>query len=251
MVPFLTHERLDSPRLTHGFFTRKGGISTGIYASLNCGPGSGDTAENVRTNRHHVIAALDGGELITLHQIHSPEVVTVTQGFVGERPKADALVTATRGLLLGILTADCGPVLFADAQARVVGAAHAGWKGACGGVLENTVAAMEALGAERRRIHAVLGPCIHQPSYEVGAEFVARLVETEKTNARFFVPHGEKSHFDLPAYILHRLHETGIGGIAHIARDTCAEHDHFFSYRRTTLRGESDYGRQISVIGLK
>lgn len=252
-VPFHTHELLESPRIAHGFFTRQGGVSTGIYKGLNCGPGSHDDAENVRTNRHRVIAALGGGELVTVHQVHSPDVVTVTEGFPGERPKADALVTATRGLLLGILTADCGPVLFTDAEARVVGAAHAGWKGAFTGVLENTVAAMEALGAERRRIVAVLGPCIAQPSYEVGPEFVARLVEADAANARFFAPSTKAEHamFSLPAYVQARLADTRIRQIAAVGRDTCALDSEFFSYRRTTLRAEPDYGRQISVIGIR
>ena len=252
-TPFLTHESLDSPRIAHGFFTRQGGVSSGIYRSLNCGPGSGDDSENVRTNRHRVIAALGGGELVTLHQVHSPEVVTVTGDFPGERPKADALVTNTRSVLLGILTADCGPVLFADPDARVVGAAHAGWKGAFTGVLEYTVAAMEALGAKRERIRAVLGPCIAQPSYEVGPEFVERLVTADAANQNFFIPSAKPDHamFNLPGYVQARLAATRIGHIAHLARDTCAEDEFFFSYRRTTLRAETDYGRQISVIGLK
>ena len=252
-TPFLTHESLDSPRIAHGFFTRQGGVSGGIYRSLNCGPGSGDDSESVRLNRHRVIAALGGGELVTLHQVHSPEVVTVTGGFPGERPKADALVTNTRSVLLGILTADCGPVLFADPDARVVGAAHAGWKGAFTGVLENTVAAMEALGAQRARIRAVLGPCIAQSSYEVGPEFVARLVEADAANQLYFIPSPKPGHayFNLPAYVRAQLVATRIGHIAQVARDTCAEDEFFFSYRRTTLRAEADYGRQISVIGLR
>ncbi len=250
---FLTHPSLEHARLTHGFFTRKGGTSSGIYKSLNCGPGSHDAPENVRTNRHRVIAALGGGELVTVHQVHSPDVVTVTGGFEGERPRADALVTNTRSVLLGILTADCGPVLLADAEARVVGAAHAGWKGAFTGVLENTIAAMEALGATRKNISAVLGPCIAQPSYEVGPEFVTRLIEADAANQHFFRPSPRAGHhmFDLPAYVHARLTATGIGHIAQMARDTCAEPEFFFSYRRTTLRAEPDYGRQISVIGLR
>lgn len=253
-APFLTHELLDHARLKHGFFTRKGGVSTGIYKSLNCGPGSNDVPENVRTNRHRVIAALDGGELATAHQVHSPDVFVVEGGMPAERPKADALVTKTPGILLGILTADCGPVLFADPEARVAGAAHAGWKGAFTGVLANTVAAMEALGAQRGRIQAVLGPCIAQESYEVGPEFYERLCSAADRNADFFLPSrtgGEKWMFDLPGYVLDALAATGIRTAAALQRDTCAEPENFFSYRRTTLRKEADYGRQISVIGLK
>lgn len=252
-TPFLTHPSLDSPRIRHGFFTRQGGVSTGIYKSLNSGPGSQDVPENVRTNRHRVIAAMEEGELATLHQVHSPDVFVVEGSLPAERPKADALVTRLPGMLLGILTADCGPVLFADAEARVVGAAHAGWKGAFTGVLENTVAAMESLGAQRARIRAVLGPCIAQPSYEVGPEFVARLVGADPANARHFIPSATPFHamFDLPGYVMAQLAATGIGHAACIGRDTCAEEAHFFSYRRTTLRGEPDYGRQISVIALR
>jgi YfiH family protein len=252
-TPFITHPLLDHARISHGFFGRRGGVSTGIYKSLNCGPGSNDDPENVRTNRHRIIAALGQGELVTLHQVHSPVVITVTEGFTGERPKADALVTATRGLILGILTADCGPVLFADAEARVIGAAHAGWKGAFTGVLENTVAAMEKLGATRSNIRAVIGPCIAQQSYEVGPEFVERLVKADAENQRFFIPSVKPDHsmFNLPNYVLARLLATGISNASAVRRDTCAEQEEFFSYRRTTLRGEPDYGRQISVISLK
>ena len=252
-TPFLTHPSLELPRIKHGFFTRQGGVSTGIYKSLNCGPGSHDDAENVRTNRHRVIAALEGGELATAHQVHSPDVFVVAGGMPAERPKVDALVTKTPGILLGILTADCGPVLFADNDARVAGAAHAGWKGAFTGVLENTVAAMEQLGAKRERITAVLGPCIAQPSYEVGPEFAARLLEANAANAAYFKPSVKAEHqmFDLPGYVLAQLAATRIGAFTAVGRDTCAEHEFFFSYRRTTLRKEPDYGRQISVIGLR
>ena len=252
-APFLTHPSLDQPRIKHGFFTRQGGVSTGIYKSLNCGPGSNDVTEHVRTNRHRVIAALEGGELATLHQIHSPDVYVVEGGMPAERPKADAMVTKSPGILLGILTADCGPVLFADNEARVVGAAHAGWKGAFTGVLENTVAAMETLGAKRERITAVLGPCIAQTSYEVGAEFVARLEAADAANHRHFIASAKPGHcmFDLPGYVLAQLRATKIKSADSVGRDTCAEAVHFFSYRRTTLQKEADYGRQISVIGLR
>ncbi len=254
-APFLIHASLDQPRIKHGFFTRQGGVSSGIYKSLNCGPGSGDDAEHVRTNRHRVIAAMEGGELATAHQVHSPDVFVVEGSFPTERPKVDALVTKSPGILLGILTADCGPVLFADNEARVVGAAHAGWKGAFSGVLENTVAAMEKLGARRERITAVLGPCIAQPSYEVGPEFYARLVEAQQSNAAFFAPSAAaeegKWMFDLPGYVMGQLRATHIKSADFVGRDTCAEPEFFFSYRRTTLRKEADYGRQISVIGLR
>jgi hypothetical protein len=252
-TPFLTHPLLDTPRIVHGFFTRQGGTSKGIYKSLNCGPGSNDDPENVRINRHRVIAALGSGELATVHQVHSPDVYTVAGTMPAGRPKADGMVTKTPGIILGILTADCGPVLFADNDARVIGAAHAGWKGAFTGVLENTVAAMEALGALRERIVAVLGPCIAQASYEVGAEFVERLVEAEAKNKDYFIPSEKPGHsmFDLPGYVLARLRATGIHRADAVRRDTCAENEFFFSYRRTTLRGEPDYGRQISAITLK
>ena len=253
-TPFLTHALLDHARVKHGFFTRQGGVSGGIYRSLNCGPGSNDDPDAVRTNRHRVIAALEGGELATAHQVHSPDVFVVEGTMPAERPKVDALVTKAPGILLGILTADCGPVLFADMEARVVGAAHAGWKGAFSGVLENTVAAMESLGAKRERIQAVLGPCIAQASYEVGPEFYERLCDAGDANAQWFLPSpksGDKWMFDLPGYVLARLGDTRIGRYAMLGRDTCAEHEFFFSYRRTTLRAEPDYGRQISVIGLR
>lgn len=251
--PFLTSPMLDQPRIRHGFFTRKGGSSEGIFASLNCGPGSSDNPHHVTVNRHRVIAALDGGELVTVHQVHSPDVIEVTGSIPGERPKADAMVSKTHGIMLGILTADCAPVLFADTEARVIGAAHAGWKGAFGGVLENTVAAMEKLGADRARIHAVIGPCIAQQSYEVGHEFVERLVKADASNLGFFTPSRTIGHsmFDLPGYVLHRLQETGIGQCEALGVDTCANEADFFSYRRTTLRKEPDYGRQISVIALR
>ena len=240
-------------QVPHAFFTREGGVSKGIYASLNCGNGSRDAASDVRENRRRAASGLgfSADHLCTLYQVHSPNVVTLSTPIAPGQVQADALVTQTPGLLLGILTADCAPVLFADAQAGVVGAAHAGWKGAFTGVLENTIAAMADLGA--REIHAAIGPCISQESYEVGAEFLARFLEDSPENAAFFSPSGREGHaqFDLPGYVAHRLARAGLRHIGRIAKDTCAEEQAFFSYRRTTLRGEGDYGRQLSAIGLK
>jgi YfiH family protein len=249
--PFSTHEALVHPSLAHGFFGRNGGVSTGLYASLNAGIGSRDDAAHVAENRARIAQAISGSRavpLLSLYQVHSPTVLTVDAPFTGDRPQADALVTRTPNLVLGILTADCGPVLFADPHAGVIGAAHAGWKGAHSGVLEQTIAAMEALGATRRHIAAVLGPCIHQPSYEVGSEFLARF--TAEAQHRFFSAgeKPEKYQFDLPAYILARLRTAGIAQVAQIAHDTCADAARYFSYRRSTLHAEPDYGRQVSAI---
>lgn len=239
--------------IRHGFFTRTGGVSSGIYAGLNVGVGSADQSESVVENRRRVAAWMNvpAERLVTLHQVHSPDVVHVTGTFDSARPKADAMVTDRPGLALGVLTADCGPVLFADAQARVIGAAHAGWKGAFSGVLENTVAAMERLGARRENIAAVLGPAISAANYEVGPEFVARFMEEDEANARYFTA-GSAGHamFDLNAYSLDRLARAGVRS-GHIALCTYAEAERFYSYRRATHRGEADYGRQISAIVLE
>jgi YfiH family protein len=246
---------LDRPdsRIRHGFFTRKGGVSEGIYAGLNVGQGSADDAGSVRENRRRVADALDirPDSLVTLWQVHSPDVIAVTMPF-DERPKADAMVTDRPGLALGVLTADCGPVLFADPQAGVIGAAHAGWKGALGGVLENTVAAMEQIGAERSRIVAVLGPSIGPDNYEVGPEFVARFAGHDEGNAQYFQPSAKAGHamFDLNRYTLDRLRRAGVG-VGQVDRCTYRDEDLFYSYRRTTHRGEADYGRQISAIVLE
>lgn len=244
------------PGIAHGFFTRNGGVSEGIYASLNCGQGSDDARHAVAENRSRVASALGiaVSHLLSVHQIHSPEVVVVDEVWEpSDRPRADAMVTRRPGVALGILAADCGPVLFADAEAGVVGAAHAGWRGAVGGVLEATVAAMEEQGAERGRIAAVLGPTIAQPSYEVGPEFPAAFVEQAPENARFFRPSARAGHhmFDLPGYIVARLAALGLGHAGHVDRDTCAEPDSFFSYRRSTLEGIKGYGRNISAILLE
>ena len=238
----------------HGFFTRAGGVSRGIYRGLNAGVGSQDARENVAENRGRVAAWLGVGPqcLLSLYQTHSPDALVVRAPFSGERPKADALVTDRPGLAIGVLTADCGPVLYADAEAGVVGAAHAGWKGALTGILESTVAAMEKLGARRERIVAVLGPSIGPDNYEVGPEFVERFVAVEAQNERYFTPSPKPGHalFDLNGYTLDRLARTGVA--AHgVNRCTYADDDAFFSYRRATHRGEGDYGRQISAIVLE
>ncbi|HUO88649.1 MAG TPA: peptidoglycan editing factor PgeF [Rhizomicrobium sp.] len=237
------------PGITHGFFGRTGGVSGGIYASLNCGPGSGDAPQNVAENRRRVQQALGARALNTLHQIHSPDVVTVTEGWT-RGPQADGMVTATTGIALGILTADCAPVLFADAEARVAGAAHAGWKGALAGVLDATVAAMERLGARRARIAAAIGPCISQANYEVGPEFHTRFAAEDARNARFFLPSDRAGHhrFDLEGYVSERLNAAGVDKIARLSACTYARDADFFSFRRTTHRGEKDYGREISAI---
>jgi YfiH family protein len=240
------------PRIAHGFFTRQGGVSGGLYSSLNVGIGSGDAPEAVMENRRRVAAALGGSgpAMATPHQVHSPDTVIVEAPFdLKDRPQADAVVTATPGVILGVLTADCGPVLFADPHARVIGAAHAGWKGALTGVLESAIAAMESLGAKRGRILATLGPSIRQENYEVGPEFVARFEEQDAQNRRFFRPSQRSGHamFDMTGYILARLAAAGVDAAAS-GECTYADEERFFSFRRATHRREADYGRQISAI---
>ncbi|WEX07889.1 peptidoglycan editing factor PgeF [Chelativorans sp. AA-79] len=239
----------------HGFFTRSGGVSEGIFGSLNVGLGSSDSPDAVRENRRRVAAWMGAPaeHLVTVHQCHSAAVVVVDEAFpVNSRPNADAMVTRQPGLALGVLAADCGPVLFADGEARVVGAAHTGWKGALTGVLENTIAAMERLGASRERITAVLGPSISQENYEVGPEYIERFTSADAENARYFRLSGKPGHalFDLKLYTLDRLARAGVKA-GTLGRCTYAEEDNFFSYRRTTHRGEPDYGRQISAICLE
>lgn len=239
--------------VAHGFFTRLGGVSEGIYEGLNVGLGSKDARESVLENRSRVASwfGVPAEKLATVHQIHSPDVVTVGSDYDGHRPEADALVTATPGLVLGVLAADCGPVLFADAENGVVGAAHAGWKGALTGVLENTISAMVALGARRETITAVLGPSISRANYEVGPEFVARFVDHDAAYARFFTPssNSDRSMFDLQALTVERLKTAGVRAAA-TGHCTYADEERFYSYRRTTHRKEPDYGRQISAIML-
>ncbi len=240
--------------IRHGFFTRKGGISNGIYASLNGGVGSRDEKDDVVENRRRIAEFfnIDAGRLLTPYQIHSPEVVVAKDPWAdGERPRADAIVTTNPDIAISISTADCTPVLFADAKAGVIGAAHAGWRGALDGVLEATVAAMTRLGANPGNIQAAIGPTISQKSYEVGPEFKARFVEDDPKFASFFSegPTG-RAHFDLPGFVAHRLIATGIQGIDNLLRCTYDEKELFFSYRRSTHLGEPDYGRQLSVIAL-
>ena len=253
---FLTSPQLEEiPGVRHGFFTRRGGCSTGIYESLNCGIGSRDRREDVLANRQACLDALGSStaDLCGVYQIHSAEVARLDApwGLIPEL-KADAIVTRQRNVAISILTADCAPVLFADPGAAVIGAAHAGWQGALGGILENTLSEMEALGADRRRICAVVGPCIAQASYEVGPEFRDRFLEREESNGRWFLPSGKAEHFlfDLQGYVKDRLTGAGAGQVATLDRDTYREEELFFSYRRTTHRKEEDYGRQISMIQL-
>jgi YfiH family protein len=240
--------------LAHGFFTRRGGVSGGLYGSLNCGPGSADAVEHVRENRARVAAALGAAadRLLTPWQIHSPDVVAVAAPWPGDRPRADALVTATPGLAIGVLTADCTPILFADPEARVIGAAHAGWRGALDGVIQKTVEAMERLGARRERIAAAIGPAIGPLAYEVGPEFEREfLSQTPRSSSFFHRAAAGRARFDLPGFCRARLTEAGVGAIEDTATDTYADEQRFFSYRRATHRNEPDYGRQISAIVLK
>ncbi len=238
--------------VSHGFLGRRGGASDGIFASLDLGRSLQGENAHIDENRRRAIAAvLPGAALSTLYQIHSAQVVEVDYANVGERPRADAMVSNRPGLLLGILTADCAPVLFADVQAGVIGAAHAGWKGALGGVTDATLAAMERLGANRSRIGAAIGPCIARASYEVDDAFALRFDTDDPANERFFSA-GKPGHhqFDLEGYVVSRLAAAGVRHITALGLDTYADEERFFSYRRMTHRGEADYGRQISLIGL-
>lgn len=239
----------------HGFFTRDGGVSEGVYATLNGGVGSDDAPARVDENRARMAAALGVApdRLLTAYQIHSPDVVVVEEPWASRnRPRADALVTRLPGLAIGVSTADCGPLLFADSAAGVVGAAHAGWRGALDGVIEATVATMEELGASRARIVAALGPTIRQPNYEVGPEFVERFLAADPGNTRFFSPAQRPGHamFDLPGYIAERAQQAGIMSFEDLGLCTYAEPGRFYSYRRTTRLGEPDYGRHINAIAL-
>jgi YfiH family protein len=240
------------PGVAHGFFGRAGGVSEGLYASLNCGPGSRDDKAAVAENRARVAAALGAQRLASLAQIHSPLVHVVGRDWdAGTHPEGDAMVTAQAGTALGILTADCAPLLFADAAARVVGAAHAGWKGAIGGVAEATIAAMEALGARRANIQAAIGPCISQQNYEVGFDFRDRFLEQGGLRMRkFFVPSDRQGHyrFDLEGYVAARLAALGLGSVQPLGVCTYPVESGFFSFRRATHAGEPDYGREISAI---
>jgi YfiH family protein len=239
--------------VAHGFLGRQGGVSTGILAGLNVGLGSGDDRAALAENRRRAVeAVLPGARLATVHQVHSAEAVVVAEPFADDaRPHVDAMVTDRPGLLLGILTADCAPVLLADAEAGVVGAAHAGWKGALNGVTDATIIAMEKLGARRDRIAAAIGPCIARASYEVDDAFARRFEEADPANERFFFA-GRAGHqqFDLEAYVAARLAAAGIARVEALGLDTYSDENAFFSFRRATHRGEPDYGREISLIGL-
>lgn len=253
--PYLTSSHLACDGIRHAFFTREGGVSSGVYQSLNGGLGSDDDPAHVRENRTRMAAALDvePAHLLSLYQIHSPDVVTVTEPWhVADRPKADGMVTKIEGIALGIGTADCGPLLFQDAKARIIGACHAGWKGALGGVIDATITAMEQLGADRSRIHATLGPTISRAAYEVGADFVSAFNVKDKDGLAFFSAGktADKMQFDLPAYIGHRVKRAGVMQFQDLALCTYTDEKRFFSFRRTTHRKESDYGRLIAAITL-
>lgn len=242
--------------ISHGFFTREGGHSTGLFSSLNCGMGSGDDREAVLKNRAAVAdrLAVTPDRLLSVWQVHSADAILVEGPWAEEgRPRADAMVTRTRGVALGVLTADCGPVLFADAEAGVIGAAHAGWKGALTGITTRTLDLMEAQGADRRRITAVIGPMISRAAYEVGPEFPSRFTEQDPANIRYFTPSARPGHamFDLPAYLAGRLRAEGAGQVIDLSLCTFSDERRFFSYRRATHRQEKDYGRLISAIALQ
>lgn len=241
--------------IRHGFFTREGGVSEGVYASLNCGPGSGDDKARVAENRARAMASLGlgPGALCTAYQVHGTMVRVVDRPWpTSERPRADAMVTSVPGIALGLLTADCAPVLLADARAGVIGTAHAGWKGVLSGVIEAAVAAMASLGADEARIVAAIGPCIAQESYEVGPEFPQPFLAEDPDNARFFAAAPRNGHFqfDLAGYVMKRLKTAGVAAAECFSHDTVREDGLFFSYRRARLSGESDYGRTLSAITL-
>jgi polyphenol oxidase len=243
------------PGLRHAFFTREGGVSGGIYESLNGGIGSNDDPANVAENRRRMAAQMGvmPEHFLSVHQTHSPDVVVATGPWQGaSRPRADAIVTRTEGLAIGASAADCGPILLADPTARVIGAAHAGWKGALTGIVESTVEAMEKLGAERGGIVAAIGPLIRQHSYEVGGEFVGRFIEADAENALFFIPAAREGHamFDLAGLIRMRLENAGILVIDDIGVDTYSD-QRFYSYRRSVHRNEPDYGRHVHAIALE
>jgi YfiH family protein len=243
------------PGLRHAFFTREGGVSDGIYQSLNAGLGSQDDPARIAENRRRMAEQMAVGpeHFLSLHQTHSPDVVVASGPWEGaSRPRADALVTRTEGLAIGVTAADCGPILLVDPAARVIGAAHAGWKGALTGVVESTVEAMEKLGAERSGIVAAIGPLIRQHSYEVGGEFVERFIEADAENARFFIPSAREGHamFDLAGFIRTRLENAGVLMIDDLGVDTYSD-ERFFSYRRSVHRGEPDYGRHVHAIALE
>lgn len=251
----ITHSLLDKAGVRHGFFTRQGGVSTGIHASLNTGVGSTDNPAAVAENRRRVAAHMGGvpDDFAACYQIHSSLARVAEAGWKGDRPEGDATVTAAPSVICAVLTADCAPVLLADPEAGIVGAAHAGWKGALDGVIHSTVAAMQALGAEPRRMVAVVGPCIAQASYEVGADFQGRFDHHDPGSGRFFAPGAapDKRLFDLPGFVLWRLEQAGVGDAAWTGHDTRVDEVRFFSNRRAWLNGEPDFGRMMSAISLR
>jgi YfiH family protein len=249
----VTSPLLDIPGVRHGFFTRRGGVSGDIYASLNVGLGSSDDPAAVAENRRRCAAHFGASEVVTAYQVHSPDAVIVGGPWQGEPPQADAVVTAAIGVVCGALSADCAPILLADPKARVVAAAHAGWKGALTGVAESAIARMESLGADRGRLVAVVGPCIGPASYEVGPEFRDRFTAQDAAYATFFTPAAAagKHMFDLPAFVLARLRAAGVQTCDWVGHDTCAEESLFFSNRRAFKAGEPDYGRLLSAIMLE
>ncbi|RFB78380.1 peptidoglycan editing factor PgeF [Methylovirgula sp. 4M-Z18] len=253
MLPVIKHDSLAAPGINHAFFTRRGGVSTGVYASLNGGAGSQDAPDSVAQNRalmaQHLGVKAD--HFLLPYLVHSPDCVAVDKPWI-ERPRADALASATPGLGLGVTGADCGISLFADKQAGVIGAAHSGWRGALTGVIEATIDAMVGLGAKRENIHGVLGPTIAAGSYEVGPEFIARFLEADTSNKSYFMASAKPDHamFDLPAYIVARAKRTGIGAFINLNLDTYSNEEDFYSYRRMTHRKEADYGRLVAGIAL-
>jgi len=251
-LPVLTSKRLAIPGVRHAFFTRRGGVSEGVYASLNVGLGSKDEADAVAENRRRCADHLGAEEIVTAYQVHSATALVADGPWPAGPPQADGVVSAVPGVVCGALAADCAPVLFADPQARVVAACHAGWKGALTGVIEATIARMESLGADRNRLRAAVGPCIGPKSYEVGVEFLERFLHFDPAYGRFFRAGAspEKRLFDLPGFVLARLAAAGVSGAEWIGHDTCAEADEFFSNRRAFKEGEGDYGRLMSAIVL-
>jgi YfiH family protein len=250
----ISHPLLTQGGIRHGFFTRRGGVSTGLYEGLNTGLGSADDPAMVGENRRRVAGAMGGGpdDLAGCYQIHSAITRVADGPWRGDRPEGDAVVSRTPGVICAVLTADCAPVLLADAEAGVVGAVHAGWKGALGGIVHSAVTAMEALGARPGRIVAVVGPCIAHPSYEVGADFQARFEHHDPGSGRFFAAGvaADRRMFDLPGYVLWRLEQAGVGAAAWTGHDTCADETLFYSNRRAFQRGEPDFGRLMSAISL-
>jgi len=251
--PVLTSPLLDVAGVRHAFFTRQGGVSRGVYESLNVGIGSKDDPEAVRENRRRCAVHFSADEIVTAYQVHSATALVADGAWPAGPPQADAVVSATAGVVCGALAADCAPVLICDPQARVVAAAHAGWKGALTGVVEAAVARMVSLGADRNRLRAAIGPCIGPQSYEVGVEFLERFIHFDAAYSRFFTSGAgpEKRMFDLPAFVLGRLKAAGVETCEWIGRDTCAEPDLFFSNRRAFKQAEPDYGRLLSAIQLE